>query len=421
MKSAGPAPANRRILFSLGLSQALNAACVPIALIIASLTVVQLAGGDSRWAGVPAFLTLFGSSLATLTAGRIVQRTGYRRLLMTVCVVGMFGAALAGYASIKEHFAWFLLGLLFLGMAVGVIQLSRYAAAETSPPDARARAMGKVILGSTVGAIAGPLLVGPFGRLAETVGVPALSGPWLAAVLFYLAAMANTWFLLRPEPRELAHRLGLAAVAAAPVTPAPVAVARTIGQMLRERRIALSIGSLVAAQWAMVLVMAITPLHMHTHQHAVPVISFVISAHFVGMFGLSFLSGWLADRVGRMETVGLGGVVLTAACLLAPLSTHPALLMVALFLLGLGWSFCFLGASGTLSEGLAPVERGRIQGFNEALVALTSAVASAGSGLLFAAFGFRNMALVGLAVSFLPCALFLASRVRPATTWTVPG
>jgi MFS family permease len=174
--------------------------------------------------------------------------------------------------------------------------------------------------------------------------------------------------------------------------------------------------SMVSAQAAMVLVMAITPLHMHHHHHPMGTISAVITAHFLGMYGLSVLSGWLADRLGRMRAVGLGGVVLAVSCVLAPLSRTTPMLMAALFLLGLGWSFCFLGGSSALAEGLAEGERGRIQGFTEALVSLSSGVASLSSGLLFAAFGFTTMTLVGLGVSALPLVCFLASpaRMRPA-------
>jgi MFS family permease len=165
----------------------------------------------------------------------------------------------------------------------------------------------------------------------------------------------------------------------------------------------------------MVLVMAITPLHMHHHHHPMGTISAVITAHFLGMYGLSVLSGWLADRLGRMRTVGLGGVVLAVSCILAPFSRAMPMLMAALFLLGLGWSFCFLGGSAALAEGLAEGERGRIQGFTEAMVSLSSGVASLSSGLLFAAFGFTAMTMVGLAVSTLPlvCSLVLFFRLRP--------
>ncbi len=392
-------PENRGILLSLGISQALSSACVPISLIVASLTVVSLAGGDSRWAGIPAFLTLFGASLATFTTGRVLDRIGYRKALMIVCVLGILGATLAGYSCIHKLLYPFLAGFLLIGSAVGVTGMARFAAAETSAPAARGRSMGLVILGSTAGAIAGPLLVGPFGKLAESAGLPALSGPWLAVAAFYALGIANTLFLLRPEPKALARRL---ASAAAPAAGAASPRNRTLGELFGERRIALSVGSLIAAQWAMVLVMAITPLHMHMHHHAMTTISFVITAHFIGMYGLSFFSGWISDKLGRMRAVGLGGITLTAACLLAPVSVQPPALMAALFLLGLGWSFCFLGASGSLAEGLSPAERGRIQGFNESLVALTSGLASLGSGILFSTFGFGRMTLTGLAVSCLP-------------------
>ena len=163
---------------------------------------------------------------------------------------------------------------------------------------------------------------------------------------------------------------------------APPGPGKSLLALLGERRILLPIGSMVAAQVAMVLVMAITPLHMHSHHHPMGTISTVITAHFVGMYGLSVLSGWLADRMGRMRTVGLGGVVLAASCILAPISRGTGLLMAALFLLGLGWSFCFLGGSSALSEGLAETQRGKIQGFTEALVSLSAGFASLGLSLI---------------------------------------
>jgi MFS family permease len=114
-----------------------------------------------------------------------------------------------------------------------------------------------------------------------------------------------------------------------------------------------------------------------------------------------------------MRTVGLGGAVLVLSCILAPMAHGTPMLMTALFLLGLGWSFCFLGASSSLSEGLAEGERGKVQGFSEALVSLSSGAASLSSGLLFAAFGFGTMTMVGLGVSVLPLAFFLASNAPP--------
>ncbi len=368
-----------------------------------------------------------GGALASFTAGRLLPRAGYRRMLYFACLAGMGGSALAGLSAVRGGFAPFLIAFLFYGMAIGLVGMSRYAAAESSEPTARARAMGRVVVGATAGAVLGPLLVAPFGRLAESLGLPRLSGPWLASFLCYGAALINTWFWLRPEPKELARRLAAAgaaardaaaaggASAAGTAASAATSVRAGLASLLAQPRILLPMVSMVSAQAAMVLVMAITPLHMHHHHHPMGTISAVITAHFLGMYGLSVLSGWLADRLGRMRTVGLGGLVLAASCVLAPFSRTTPMLMVALFLLGLGWSFCFLGGSSALAEGLAEGERGRIQGFTEAMVSFSSGIASLSSGLLFAAFGFSNMTMVGLGVSALPLLCFLASpaRARP--------
>lgn len=403
-----PVPSPKRLIFSLALSQALNSACVPISVIVASLTVVELSGGNGRWAGVPTALGMLGGALASFFAGRWLPKVGYRKVLFFACLAGMGGSSLAGFASVRQLFFPFLAAFLAYGMAIGLIGMSRYAAAEASEPSARARSMGMVVMGATAGAILGPLLVDPFGRLAAALGLPLLSGPWLAVFLCYGLALLNTFVLLRPEPKELA-RLRSARSAAAGPSAAPPSRPLTLGALLARPRVFLPMISMISAQSAMVLVMAITPLHMHHHHHAMATISGVITAHFLGMYGLSPLSGWLADRMGRMPTVGLGGLVLAVSCVMAPRVAGTGGLMAALFLLGLGWSFCFLGGSSALAEGLSEQERGKVQGFTEAMVSLSSAGASLSSGLLFASFGFGPMTVVGLVASALPLLCYLAA------------
>jgi MFS family permease len=77
---------------------------------------------------------------------------------------------------------------------------------------------------------------------------------------------------------------------------------------------------------------------------------------------------------------------------------------VALFLLGLGWNFCFVGGSTLLADQLSPEERARTQGFNDLLVGLASAVGSLQSGIIFAGLGFNTMAYISGAVALIPLA-----------------
>jgi predicted MFS family arabinose efflux permease len=55
-----------------------------------------------------------------------------------------------------------------------------------------------------------------------------------------------------------------------------------------------------------------------------------------------------------------------------------------------------------------------VQGLTEALVSLASGMASLGSGVLFATFGFAAMTWVGLGISMLPLVLFLVYRAGQA-------
>jgi MFS family permease len=64
--------------------------------------------------------------------------------------------------------------------------------------------------------------------------------------------------------------------------------------------------SMLIGQAIMVLVMTVTSLHMNHNHHTFADISLVIMAHTLGMYGLSFVTGTIADRFGRPAVVSIG-------------------------------------------------------------------------------------------------------------------
>ena len=80
---------------------------------------------------------------------------------------------------------------------------------------------------------------------------------------------------------------------------------------------------------------------------------------------------------------------------------------MSLFLLGLGWNFCFVGGSALLADQLSPSERSRMQGTNDLLVGLASATGSLGSGILFAISNFTVIAIVAGLISLIPLSMSL--------------
>jgi MFS family permease len=153
--------------------------------------------------------------------------------------------------------------------------------------------------------------------------------------------------------------------------------------------------------------MVITSLHMKNHNHPLTDISVVISSHVFGMYAFSIISGQLADRWGRGPVILIGGGTLILACLLAPISPDVLSISIALFLLGLGWNFCYVGGSSLLADQLSPTERAKTQGFNDLLMGLVSAAGSFGSGIVFAAVGFGVMGIVGAFAALIPLGLTL--------------
>jgi predicted MFS family arabinose efflux permease len=117
----------------------------------------------------------------------------------------------------------------------------------------------------------------------------------------------------------------------------------------------------------------------------------------------------VADRFGRPAAIAAGAGLLILSCLAAPLSPRLAPLALTLFLLGFGWSLCYVGGSALLADELAPEERARTQGLTDTLVGLASALGSLGSGVVFSAVGYAAMGLVGAAAALVPLAAALLS------------
>jgi MFS family permease len=98
----------------------------------------------------------------------------------------------------------------------------------------------------------------------------------------------------------------------------------------------------------------------------------------------------------------IGSSTLLLACITAPLSPDVIPLGFALFLLGVGWNFCFVGGSTLLSDQLAPVERSRTQGTGDLIVGLASAFISLSSGFIFEATGYTMIAVMAGLLSLVP-------------------
>jgi MFS family permease len=396
----------RKITIVLFLSQSLSSAGFIAAFTVNALVGVDLSGKQAM-AGVPGGILVVGQACGAMVWGFTMERIGRRLGLALGQVVGVVGSIIAVAAVVDRSFPFFLFGLVLIGMARSAVDLGRFAAAEVYLPAKRGRAISNVVLGSTVGAIFGPLLVGPMGQLATWAGYPELTGAYIVGGAVLVVAATLIFGGLKPDPRDVGREL-------ARIHPAsiPREETRPLEEIVRQPGVIVAMVTMAFAQMVMVIPMSITSVHMKVHQHPLTAVSLVISAHTFGMYAFSILSGRMADQWGRGPVMILGSAVMILSCLMAAPSVNLLPLVVALFLLGLGWNFAYVAGSTLLADQLSPGERAKTQGFNDLLLNLSSGASQIGSGVVFAAGGYAIMALAAAAAAAVPLGLAIWWQVR---------
>lgn len=405
----------RRITVTLFATQSLVSAAFVASGTVGVIVGAQLSG-NLAWAGVPSSVTQLGTACAALAVAATTDRIGRRWGLALGLAVGVLGTGLAVGAIVAGAFSLFLGGSVLLGVASAAIRLARFAAAEVHPPESRGRAISNVVIGGSVGSVVGPLLIGPSGRWAQQAGLNELAGPYLAALVILALASLVIFIWLRPDPRDVGRRIA----EYHPETVVRQGPTRSVSQILRTPAAVVAVSAMVFSQVVMAMLTGVVSLYMKNHQHALTDISVVVSAHVFGMFAFSMVAGRLTDRWGRGPVILSGTATLVLACALAPLSPDVLPLSIALFLLGVGWNFCYVGGSTLLSDQLSSKERAKTQGANDFLIGLATAAASFGSGLMFAGTGYAAMGIMGTVASLVPMGLtgwWMARERRLAVAW----
>lgn len=361
---------------------------------IAAITVTAIAAedmlGSAQFAGVPAAVATVGVAVGTTTISDFMAQHGRRLGFVLGLTVGVVGAALGAVAVAIDSFLLLLVGLYLFGMGSGADRLSRYAAADVAGPARAAAAIALIVWAGTIGSILGPSLLGPAEAAAAAIGREAAAGVYAIAGVFIAASALLLWLFLRPDPLGPTE-------AAAPEDASVNAQARAHFRTALGRYALLS---LVVGQVVMVLIMTMTPIHIRASGAGISLVGVVISAHTLGMFAFSPVTGWLAPRIGTVRVILLGQVLLIVSALLAmpAAGDDRVLLITALFLLGLGWNLGFVAASALLTEGIHGAARLRVQGIGDSVTWSASAISVFSSGLLLDWGGYPRLNVIGVGI-----------------------
>jgi MFS family permease len=384
----------KKNVWLLSLCQALMNSGNVLLVATSSLVGYQLAA-DKSLATLPLALQFLGTMLTTIPASMLMKHVGRRPGFMVGTLLGLSGASLAAWAILHDAFFQFCVGATLFGAFNGFGTYYRFAAADVATDDYRPKAISYVMAGGVIAAFVGPNLASwTSGLLASAQ----FAGSYVALAGVYVASLLALLFLDIPHPS--AHE------------------AHDTGRPLREiaTQGTFAVAALAAAfgYGIMSLVMTATPLAMHHHAHAFPDTAFVIEWHVLGMFAPSFVTGHLIRRFGVLNVM-LTGAVLNALCVAVNLTgTDLPHFWAALFLLGVGWNFLFVGGTTLLTETYRIEEKAKTQALNDFLVFTTVTVASLSAGALQHLFGWQvvNLGVLPPIVLVLGCIVWLKTRRR---------
>ncbi|MFM2276962.1 MAG: hypothetical protein RIT12_358 [Actinomycetota bacterium] len=397
----------RRTIRVLALGQVLGGFGLGSVLSIGSLLAKDLSGSEA-WAGSAATFSTLGSAIWAIPLARLAYARGRRVSLALGAGFAITGAITVINAAGLRSFPLLLLGIFLLGAGSATSLQARFAATDIPSAGKTGRSIGLVVWATTVGAVTGPNLFGPGEELGKALGLAPLAGPFLFTVAAQTFSTLIFWFGLRPDPLKYAQQIQKDAGKAKHKISFKSAV-----QTLKAYPVArFAVLSIALSHMVMVSVMAMTPVHLQHLGYDVVIIGFTISLHIAGMYALSPLMGYLADKLGKVQTIFLGQTLFVAALLFAGLGHADRLMVtIGLTLLGLGWSAATVAGSALLSATLPADEKTNVQGLSDSLMNLSGAFGGAIAGLLLASFQFEGLnAIAMIPVTVISILVFAISK-----------
>ena len=414
--SSARIPSRARLMTTLFVAQVCGSTGHSMSLAVGSILAASLTGTNT-WSGLPVSVGALGTALASWPLARFMGRAGRRPGLTLGYGLAVAGAVIGMLGVMMGSFAVMLVGMAFFGIGNTSNLLARYAAADITAPAGRGKAMGIIVWGSAAGSMIGPMLMDPALRVGAALGIASTASAFLVSVAGYSVAALLNAALLRPDPLAIARELEGQPSAAREAASRPVDRVRTFGELLGDLRVQIALTTLMVSQFVMIATTSTSPVYLHDQGHRVGVIGIAVALHLAGMYVSSPLSGWLSDRFGRLPMIGLGALVLIAAVMLAGLApgTNGPLVILGLFVNGIGWNLAFVAGSALLTDALAPAERASIQGLADLFMGLMGALGSAVGGMILGLWGFAILNAVGAILTFGPLAVTLLRRPALAT------
>lgn len=350
-------------------------------------------GLSESLATLPLMVQFLATMLTTIPASLLMKRIGRRAGFLLGSGAGLVGGALASYAILQDNFALFALATALFGVNNGFGTYYRFAAADSATPDYRATAISYVMAGGVVAALIGTDLAS---WTRDLLGSAPFAGSYFVLIGLYALSLLALAFIRIPH-------LDVSAQARS---------GRPLREIIAQRAFTVAVVAAMFGYGVMSLIMTATPLAMRAHGHSFSSTAFVIEWHVLGMFAPSFFTGHLIRHLGVVNVMLAGALLYAMTIAINLTGTSETHFWLALFLLGLGWNFLYIGGTTLLTETHDEQEKAKVQALNDFLIYTTVVGATLTAGVLQHEFGWRmvNLGVLPLIGLILVAVLWLKRR-----------
>ncbi|MDJ0517570.1 MAG: MFS transporter [Trichodesmium sp. MO_231.B1] len=376
----------------LVLCQALAMTGITILGTIAGLIGQSLAA-DKSLATLPLALLMLGTMSTTIPASLLMKQWGRQFGFIVGVLIGMVGSALGVYAIFSTSFSLFCLAILLFGVFNGFAGFYRFAAIDAATDGFRHQAVSLVVGGGVIAAFLGP-------------GLATWSKDWFTSVTFAGSLVSIIGLQLIAAFLLLWIDIPLLSKAERQETGRPLTV------IMQQPVFIIAVLNSVCGYGVMILVMTATPLAMVAYSHSFEAAASVMQWHVLGMFGPSFVTGFIIAKFGRINII-LWGVMLNLLCIVINLQGNSITnFTVALLMLGIGWNFMFVGSTTFLTEAYTPAEKAKTQAIQDFIMFGFVTLATFFSGRLLHSFSWQTVNYVAFPPLMVTLAVTLWLRKR---------
>ncbi|MEZ8603720.1 MFS transporter [Vibrio splendidus] len=321
---------------------------------------------------LPVALQFLGLMAATIPASLISGKLGRKRGFSIGNVVGITGASLATYALSQQNFYLFCFATFLLGIGIGFGTLYRFAAIEVCDENARHHAISISMAGGVLAAVLGPNLA-------------IMSQQWSADGL-YIGAFASLIGL------NILALLILQTIQFPKVSfNSQAPKADPLGVIVKAPNFIGAVFAAMVAYAVMNILMTATPLAMIGCGFDFTKAAGVIEWHVLGMFVPAFFTGSLIERFGSRMMILAGGILFVVCIAINIHGESIWHFRAALVVLGVGWNFMFIAATGLFSQSYQSQNKAKAQAFNEFIVFGCVTITAMLSGWLESTAGWQNL------------------------------